>query len=147
MAINNNNFNNMLAAKGATAYSVSKETGIPYTTLSELKNNKLDINKCSYETLARLASFFQCRPENLVNPVQILRNISGKYRKYPYHWVINGETAELHMNDHGNDILLGKEKGLTQARFAREYREIPEVWIDIYLQQKEAEELLCRHTS
>ena len=41
-----------------TIYQISKETGINYTTISELYNEKTNINKCASYTVFRLALYF-----------------------------------------------------------------------------------------
>lgn len=43
----NDKFKSKMKEKGKTAYAVSKETGIPYTTMNELMNDKININRCS----------------------------------------------------------------------------------------------------
>ena len=42
---------------GITGYKLSKKTGIPYTTISELLTGKKDINKKAAETVLRLAEW------------------------------------------------------------------------------------------
>lgn len=46
-----------LLTRGVTAYRVSKDAGIPYSTLCDLVNGKTDIDNASVKTLARLSSY------------------------------------------------------------------------------------------
>lgn len=46
--------------------SLSKETGLPYTTVSELVNGKKSLGKCSAETVYRLAKGLQTTVEGLL---------------------------------------------------------------------------------
>ena len=41
MIYDNSNFNSVLKRSGKAAYTVAKETGIPYTTLNEIINGKI----------------------------------------------------------------------------------------------------------
>ena len=56
----------LLNDKKMSAYQCSKISGIPYTTLLELVNGKTDINKCSAETVYRLAKALNIDMESLL---------------------------------------------------------------------------------
>lgn len=144
--MNNTNFETYYTNSGETLYSISHATGIPYTTLSELKNNKLDINRCAYNTVVRLAAYWGCLPGELVNPTQLMKNVSGKYRGVSYRWTATENDSELHILDEDKDVILQKSSDLTQPRFYKAYNAIAMCLIDIYLEQKESEEMLCRST-
>lgn len=47
--------NEILTEKGITKYRLAKLSGIPYATLSDLCNGKTRIEKCSSETLYKIA--------------------------------------------------------------------------------------------
>lgn len=142
----NKNFNQQLARSGASMYKISKRSGVPYTTLSRLKNNLLDMNSCSYETVARLAVYFHCSVADITNPVEILRNCSGTYGGFHYRWEVRDGKEILHITDNGEDVILRTASGLTQVRFADAYIAMTENYIDIYKKKKEVEKLLCSHT-
>ena len=125
-------------------YAISRETGIPYTTINELANGKNDINRCPYETVARLAAYFRCDTSQLANPIQYVANIHGTYRKIPYQWRIEDGVAELHIQDDQDDVVLLRDSQMTQARFSREYFATTLCYIDIYLRNKEVNHLLCQ---
>ncbi len=43
--------------RGLTIYKVSKDTGIPYTTLNDLANGRTDMANASVRTLSRLSAY------------------------------------------------------------------------------------------
>ena len=51
--------------KGVSVYKVSKEAGIPYTTLSDLVTGKTDINNASVRTLSRLSQYMALTMDEL----------------------------------------------------------------------------------
>lgn len=56
----------LLNDKRMSVYQCSKISGIPYTTLLEVVNGKTDINKCSAETVYRLAKALNIDMESLL---------------------------------------------------------------------------------
>ena len=56
----------LLNEKKMSVYQCSKISGIPYTTLLEVVNGKTDINKCSAETVYRLAKTLNIDMESLL---------------------------------------------------------------------------------
>ena len=54
--------------KNMTVYRLSKDSGIPYTTLSDLCNDKASLRKCTAETLYRLAKTLGVSMESLIEP-------------------------------------------------------------------------------
>lgn len=56
----------LLNEKNMSVYQCSKISGIPYTTLLEVVNGKTDINKCSAETVYRLAKALNIDMESLL---------------------------------------------------------------------------------
>lgn len=127
--------------QGKSLYRISKDTGIPYTTINELANGKLDIDRCSLSTVYRLACEFSCRIEEIMNPIQLVDGMSGRYRKIRYHWISNGDISELHIEDDGTDKVIDKGD-YSQERFACAYKSLTECLIDIYLSDKETEAML-----
>ena len=49
----NDNLIRQIEKAGISQYKLSRETGIPYTTLSRLKRGTLDINNCTSEVVYR----------------------------------------------------------------------------------------------
>lgn len=126
-----------------SVYSVSKQTGIPYTTLSELLNGKIDINKCAVGMVYRLSLYFDCRVEDLLNKEPLITNASGTYRKIKYKWEKSQTPGRIQLRiwDRGQEKVID-ESTCSQARFYSSYKLLTETVIDAFLQQKQAEELL-----
>lgn len=138
----NRNFLRHMEACGKTAYQISKETGIPYTTISELANGKIDINKCAADTVFRFTLYFRCSMDEILNQVPLLANVSGIYRGIKYQWKPDRDhSVELHIWDQGEEKILDKG-GYSQTRFYEVYSDMTELVIDRYIEEKEAEELL-----
>lgn len=126
-----------------TIYYTSKRTGIPYTTLSELLNQKIDINKCAAGMVYRLSLYFHCNIENLLNADPLIINTSGTYRQIKYKWVAAQTPGyvQLKIQDHGNELIIDQGR-YTQSRFYDMYQGLTEALIDAYIQQKKAEEMI-----
>lgn len=138
----NGNFQRYVDTCGKTAYQISKETGIPYTTISELANGKININKCAADTVFRLSLYFRCPMDKLLNRVSLLTNVSGTYCGIKYQWKPGGDhDVELHIWDHGEERILDKGE-YSQVRFYEVYGDMTELIISKYIEEKEAEDLL-----
>lgn len=55
----NKSFKTALNNKGMTMYSLAKKTGLPYTTINRLANDKLDINDCNAAAVYKIAKDFR----------------------------------------------------------------------------------------
>jgi len=51
-----------------TKYRLAKESGIPYTTVSDICSGKARLEKCSAETVFRIASALNVSMESLIKP-------------------------------------------------------------------------------
>lgn len=58
--------NVLLKESGMTKYRLSKLSGVPHATLSDLCSGKSRIEKCSAETLYKIAEVLQVSMENLL---------------------------------------------------------------------------------
>lgn len=56
----------LLSQQGLTKYSLSKNSGVPYTTLSDICSGKTSLEKCSAETVYRLAKELHMPMEELL---------------------------------------------------------------------------------
>lgn len=54
--------------KNMTKYRLSKQSGVPYATLSDICSGKTEITKCSAETIYRLAKELGVTMEELLEP-------------------------------------------------------------------------------
>ena len=124
-----------------TAYQISKETGIPYTTISELANGKININKCAADTVFRLSLYFQCSMDEILNQVPLLTNVPGIYRNVKYQCKPSRDDfVELHIWDCGEERVLDKGN-YSQAYFYKVYGDMTKRIIDGYIEEKEVEAL------
>lgn len=60
--------NQLLEEKGITKYRLSKESGIPYTTISDICTGKTNLEKCSGETLYHISKVLKMTIEELIEP-------------------------------------------------------------------------------
>ena len=125
-------------------YRISHETGIPYTVLNEIYNEKKNINNITSETVYKLCLYFDCDMESILNPFPLLKNSKGIYRKIPYRWVAtdNGEEMELQISVKDEpETIISLSRALPDAY--KEYNNlVTEVVIDDYLKREKEEEVL-----
>lgn len=60
--------NRVLEEKGITKYRLSKESGVPQTTIIDICSGKTRIEKCSAETIYRISKVLGVSMEELVEP-------------------------------------------------------------------------------
>ncbi|MCD8036551.1 MAG: helix-turn-helix transcriptional regulator [Clostridiales bacterium] len=60
------NIQEILKEKGYTKYRLSKESGVPWATLSDICSGKTDLAKCSAGTLNKLAKTLNMTMEELI---------------------------------------------------------------------------------
>ncbi len=58
----------IIKQKQLSKYRLSKNSGIPYTTLTDILSGKADITKCSAETVYKLSKELQITMEDLLSP-------------------------------------------------------------------------------
>ena len=63
----------VMAEKNITIYRLSKNSGIPYATINDICNNKVNLAKCNAETIYKLAKELDVSMEELLEPYVILR--------------------------------------------------------------------------
>ena len=60
------NINTLLAQKGITKYRLAKISGVPQTTVIDICSGKAKIEKCSGETIYKLAKAMGVSMESLI---------------------------------------------------------------------------------
>ena len=65
------NLNKIIRQSGMTKYKVAKLSGVPHATLNDLCSGKSRIEKCSAETLYRIAKVLNVSMESLIETVII----------------------------------------------------------------------------
>ena len=74
-----------LEKKGVSLYQMSKETGIPYKTLDDLKNCKTKIENSKVDTLYKISQYFEVSME------EIYTNL----RRFDFHKKTEQEASTL----------------------------------------------------
>ena len=118
----NENFTKMVKTSGKSLYKINKETGIPYTTLSELSTGKKSINHIAAQTVYKLCLYFNCDMSELLNNVFIIDNISGVYEGYKYIWK-NNILSINDKNKHIHTFNLENVRTKHPFKFAKYYAE------------------------
>ena len=136
----NEQFKKAVKASKMSPYRLSKYSGVPYTTISELLTEKKDINKRAADTVVRLAKAMDLEVSDIMNPIYVLDGVSGRHNGVSYKW--------KRKNDHMS--LLAKSKKWTETidieytfqKFneRKKYDLIAGLYIDPILQQKKLEE-------
>lgn len=138
----NDKFKSLIHMNKTSLYRLSKETGIPYTTINELMNDKKNINHIAAETVYKLCLYFNCSQTDILNNCFLLENCEGTYNKIKYYWKTRDNMIEFHIIDGNEDIVL---ESLTNM-FANAYHEyrasITPLLIENYLSNKEREAML-----
>lgn len=138
----NENFIDLMKNTGKSVYQISRETGIPYTTLSELVNERVDINKCAAGMIHKLTLYLKCSLEDILNKEPLIANKSGTYRKIKYKWVpTENGTVTLNIKDGQTKKIIDESK-CDQVRFYLTFDNMTELVIDYYITQKEVDENL-----
>lgn len=145
MAVNKN-FTKAVEKSGKSLEEIALESGLPYADLSDLYNGKANINDCSYDFVNVLAAFFGCGLEQIANPTQLMANVRGEYNGIQYWWQPIKDGIRLQINDNGKICTLKETDCYTQIRFRNGYNGITRCLIDLYLKEKEAKDLLARHS-
>lgn len=89
----NHNFNEILNDSGMTMYALSKLSGVPYTTVNEIHRGKTDINQCAASTVFRLAGVLEVPPEKIMNQINYLDGVKGRYKGIDYVWTSGDSTC------------------------------------------------------
>lgn len=140
----NENFIDLMKNTGKSIYQISRETGIPYTTLSELVNKKVNINKCAAGMVHKLTLYLKCSIEDILNREPLIANKSGTYRKIKYKWVpTENGTVTLNIKDGQTKKIIDESK-CDQTRFYQTFDNMTELIIDYYITQKEVDANLCQ---
>lgn len=70
--------NEVLAQKNITKYRLWKESGVPQATISDICTGKTSIEKCSAETIYRIAKVLDVSMESLIAPAIQSKDAAGK---------------------------------------------------------------------
>lgn len=94
----------ILKQKNITIYKLSKKSGVPYSTLNEIVNEKAKLNKCSAETVYHIASALDVSMEDLLKPYMQKRMDFENFKSEVCHRVKDLGDIQFMI-----DILEGKD--------------------------------------
>lgn len=81
------NINELLKQKNMTKYKLSKRSGVPFTTVSEIASGKTKIENCTGATLFKLANALDVTIEDLIAGSVIHRSSFDTYKSNVCHQV------------------------------------------------------------
>jgi transcriptional regulator with XRE-family HTH domain len=81
------NLNDIIKEKNMTKYLLSKTSGVPFSTISDISTGKTKIEKCSAETLYKLAKALRVTMEELVEDVLAYRSSFETFKSNVCHMV------------------------------------------------------------
>ena len=131
----------IVAKSGKSAYRISKETGIPYTTISELLTGKKSTNSIAAETLCKICLYFECEMLELMDYPLLFNNISGKYKKINYKWLVENNSINLYIIDNNDWKLLASYDKCNTKHPSLFANACAEIHIDDWIKKKEREQL------
>ena len=138
----NSNLKEKVKETGKSIYKISQESGIPYTTLNELMNEKKNINNTSAETVYKLSLYLNCNVNEILNSIVFLENGKGTYLGYHYYWKTTDEGIELHIIDNEKDLILLTLKKMCHDLYDCYLKQVPEMMIENYDDEKREWEAL-----
>ena len=119
---------------GISAYRLAKESGIPYTNISELITGKKNINRRPAETVFKIAATLGCEPTDIMNPMSVMLGVNGIYKNIKYSW--NSESGYMVLN-----IVYKGEKAKIRTPYMfcfpekkATYIAVTELYLDMYIQ-------------
>ena len=74
------NVNYLVAKKQISKYNLSKSTGIPYSTISDICNGKTTLENCNAKTVYELSKFFDVSMEDLLYKDNDIRHDFESFR-------------------------------------------------------------------
>jgi len=81
------NINKLLEKQNITKYRLSKISGVPHTTINDICNKRVSIEKCSAETLYKLAKALDVTIEDLLAESMEYRQGFEMFKSNVCHWV------------------------------------------------------------
>lgn len=98
-------FRDLLNKKNITAYRLSKKSGVPYATISDLCCGKTKLEKCTAETVYRIAKALDMTMEEMLEKRMYQRHSFDWFRSETCHRVKElGDIEFLIETLSGNDI-------------------------------------------
>ena len=97
------NINDLLKEKELTKYRLSKLSGLPYATVSDICSGKAKIEKCGADTLYKLAKALDVTMEDLIAERMEYRPAFDTFKSYVCHKVKNMGDLDFIIDTLEND--------------------------------------------
>lgn len=75
----------ILEERGITVYRLAKTSGVPYATVNDICNNKAQLEKCSAETVYKIANALDVSMEELLAPCFLERSSFESFKSFVCH--------------------------------------------------------------
>ena len=141
----NERFISLVKKSDITGYKLSKKSGIPYTTISELLTGKKDINKKSAETVLRLAEALNCSIADILNPVFVMDGVSGKCNGVSYIWKRKNDYMVLETTYKKKKRVIETKYKLQDFARREDYDQLAFLYISPLLREEKLNEKLADH--
>lgn len=121
-------------------YSLAKNTGLPYTTINRLVNEKLDINDCNAAAVYKIARALGVTMEQLVRNYDFLTGTEGEYLGVKYKWTKDKEEHQLLvlMDGEQEEVVWQAKRLLTDSTKRDGYEGVAKLAVKGYLHQKQS---------
>ena len=141
----NSSFKTILKDSGMTMYSLAKKTGLPYTTVNNLVNNRLDIKKCSADAVSKMSKVLGVTMEQLVDKYDFLTGTEGEYLGVKYKWSKDNEDHQLLLLvDEEREVVAWQGALLKNKCDSHLYKLLPQMYIEGFYADKKRHELFER---
>lgn len=139
----NSGFNEALIRSSMSMYALSRLSGVPYTTINEIRNGKNDINQCAAGTVWRLAAALDVPADSIINNINYLDGVRGKYKGIDFVWSTD-ESSQITFEYEGKPVTLSAGAIYNIPSRIRYYNIIAGWMIKEYASRKEWEKEALR---
>ena len=135
----NENIIRKLKESAISVYALSHLSGVPYTTVSEIKNCKTAINKCSFQTVSKLAAALGVDPAEITDEILFLDGAETVYNGIRYRWHCD-DTSRIEFVYKGERVVVDFGVLYNIPSRIRLYNTLAEWRIQEYIDKHEWEE-------
>lgn len=134
----NSSFKKALRDSGITMYGLAKKTGLPYTTINRLANDRLDINNCYSATVYEIAKALGISMEQLLYKYDFLTGTEGEYLGVKYRWTKDENDHQLLVlvDEECEVVAWQTERLLTNESRRVDYQSVVRLAVREYLRNK-----------
>ena len=132
----NSNFKRYFSSANISMYELAARSGIPYTTINKLVNDKMDINNLSSGCLYKISILLQTKMENLINETIILENASGRSGNVKYKWICDNNQTKISFNYKGEKVIVEMGQGFNDPKARKYYDLFAQMAVEKYTKEK-----------